>query len=340
MANDTMTEDFRVVASRPGGPEVLALEFLTAQPPGPAELRIRQEAVGVNFVDTYYRSGLYPHPMPGGVGGEAAGVVEAIGRQVTGFAVGDRVAYGTGGQGSYATVRNLPAEHCFKLPPEISCDTAAAIMLKGMTAAYLIGPCARVEQGQWTLVHAAAGGVGTILIQWLLAIGAKVIAHVGTPAKAERVATLGAEHVLSYTMESLPGAIADITNGEGASIVFDGVGAASWEASLRSVSTRGLIVSYGNASGPVPPFTALDLVTAGSVYVTRPSLRDYARTRAERERLVEALFAAIVANFIKVEIGQRFPLQSAREAHEALEARLTSGSTILLPPSVERNKTE
>lgn len=328
-----MADDFRIVASRPGGPEVLTLEPVSARPPGPVELRIRQEAVGVNFVDTYYRSGLYPHPMPAGLGGEAAGVVEAVGAQVVGFAIGDRVAYGTGGQGAYATVRNLPAEHCFRLPDGIGCEVAAAIMLKGMTAAYLIGPCTRVERGQWVLVHAAAGGVGTILVQWLTAIGARVIAHAGSPAKAERVASLGAEHVLSCTMDELPDAVAGITGGAGVSVILDGVGAASWAASLRSVAPRGLLVSFGNASGPVPAFTALDLVAAGSVFVTRPSLRDYARTRSEREGLVEPLFAAILGGSIKVEIGQRFPLEHAREAHEALEARKTSGSTILLPPS-------
>lgn len=332
VAVDGVIGDFRVVASRPGGPEVLAMDPLSLPPPEPAELRIRHKAIGVNFVDTYYRSGLYPLPMPASLGGEAAGVVEAIGGEVTGFAVGDRVAYGTGGQGSYATVRNLAAEHCFKLPSGIDDDMAAAVMLKGMTAAYLIGPCAQVERGQWVLVHAAAGGVGTILVQWLLASGARVIAHVGSQEKAARIVALGAEKVLSCGMDLLPAAVTDITNGRGASVVLDGVGAASWQASLKSVSTRGLVVSYGNASGPVPPFTALDLGAAGSVYVTRPSLRDYARTRTERAELVAALFAIIETGSVKVDIGQRFALEQACDAHEALESRHTRGSTILVPP--------
>ena len=326
-----MNIDFRIVATRPGAPEVMAVEPIAPASPGPHAVRVRHRAVGVNFVDTYHRSGLYPVTMPAGLGAEAAGVVEAVGEGVSEFSVGDRVAYGTGGQGAYATVRVLPAEHLVHLHPGMSDEIAAAAMLKGMTAAYLIGPCARVTPGQWVLVHAAAGGVGTILVQWLHAIGAKVIAHVGTPEKVTRVTALGTDHVLSCAMESLPGEVTRITDGLRASVVLDGVGASSWEASLRSVARRGLLVSYGNASGPVPPFQALDLVAAGSVYVTRPTLRDYARTRVERQELSDALFAAIAGGQIKIEIGQRFALESAAEAHRALESRRTVGSTILVP---------
>ena len=326
-----MNIDFRIVATRPGAPEVMAIEPIAPASPGPHAVRVRHRAVGVNFVDTYHRSGLYPGTMPAGLGAEAAGVVEAVGEGVSEFSVGDRVAYGTGGQGAYATVRVLPAEHLVHLHPGMSDEIAAAAMLKGMTAAYLIGPCARVTPGQWVLVHAAAGGVGTILVQWLRAIGAKVIAHVGAPEKVTRVEALGADHVLSCAMESLPGEVTRITDGLRASVVLDGVGASSWEASLRSVARRGLLVSYGNASGPVPPFRALDLVAAGSVYVTRPTLRDYARTRVERQELSDPLFAAIAGGQIKIEIGQRFALESAAEAHRALESRRTVGSTILMP---------
>lgn len=327
-----MDGDFRIVATRAGGPEVMAVEPLTPGRPGPREARVRHRAVGVNFVDTYHRSGLYPGAMPAGLGAEAAGVVEAVGVDVKDFAVGDRVAYGTGGQGAYATVRTLPAEHLVHLPPAMSFETAAAALLKGMTAAYLIGPCARVEPGQWVLVHAAAGGVGKILVQWLHGIGAKVIAQVGSPEKAGQTAALGADHVLSCAMDKLAGEVTRVTGGAGVDVVLDGVGAASWQASLASVKTRGLVVSYGNASGPVPPFTALDLVAAGSVFVTRPTLRDYARTRAERQALADALLAAIADGLVRIEIGQRFPLAAAAEAHRALEARSTVGSTILIPP--------
>lgn len=328
---DSLTLDFRIVATRPGGPEVMAVQPIAAASPEPHAVRLRHRAVGVNFVDTYHRSGLYPNAMPVGLGGEAAGVVEAVGEAVNDFAVGDRVAYGTGGQGAYATVRVLPAEHLVHLPPAISDETAAAAMLKGMTAAYLVGPCGRVAAGQWVLVHAAAGGVGTILVQWLRGIGAKVIAHVGSAGKVARVAALGADHVLSCAMEMLPGEVARITDAKGAWVVFDGVGASSWQASLRSVATRGLLVSYGNASGPVPAFRPLDLAEAGSVYVTRPKLRDYARTRAERQALADALFTMITSGTVKIEIGQRFALECAADAHRTLEARQTIGSTILVP---------
>lgn len=327
-----MADDFRIVAKQAGGPDVLTREPLGTLTPGPGELRVRHRAIGVNFIDTYFRSGLYPAQMPAGLGSEGAGVVEAIGPDAAGFAIGDRVAYGTGGQGSYATARLIKAEHAVLLPDAVSFDLAAASMAKGMTAAYLVGPCGRAQAGQWVLMHAAAGGVGAILVQWLRGLGARVIAHVGSAEKAARIAGLGADHVLSCPFDELAGAVRQITDGAGADLVLDGVGAASWQASLKSTAKRGLLVTYGNASGPVPPFTALDLTAAGSIYVTRPTLADYARTPGERKGLTDALFQVIADGTVKVEIGQRFALEDVADAHRALEGRRTVGSTLLVPP--------
>ena len=246
---------------------------------------VRHEAVGLNFIDTYHRSGLYKLPLPSGLGGEAAGVVEAVGEGVTGFREGDRVGYFTGPLGAYATHRTIAADRLVKLPDSISFEQAAAAMLKGCTAEYLIERCARVEAGQTVLVHAAAGGVGSILVQWLKAIGATVIAHAGDSRKAAMAKELGADHALCCPMDALAAEVRALTDGQGVPVVLDGVGAASWKASLGSVARRGLIVTYGNASGPVPPFTALDLLSAGSIFVTRPTLADYCRTPGGDARL-------------------------------------------------------
>jgi len=323
--------DYHIVASRPGGPEVLVREEITVGAPGPRQVRLRHTAVGVNFVDTYFRTGLYPGPSPAPLGGEAAGVVEAVGAQVSEFRPGDRVAYGTGGQGAYASARLIAAEHLVHLPDGLSDETAAAVMLKGMTAAYLIGPCGKITEDMTVLVHSAAGGVGSILVQWLVATGVRVIAHVGTPGKAARVAAMSPDHVLTCGFDMLAEEVKALTDGAGVAVVLDGVGKASWTASLASVATRGLLVTYGNASGAVPSFTALDLVDAGSVFVTRPTLRDYAASGAERQALVAPLFTMIAGGQIGIEIGQRFALDKAADAHRALEARETIGSTILLP---------
>lgn len=323
--------DFRIVASCAGGPEVLASQSIEPEAPGPGEVRIRQRAVGVNFVDIYHRTGLYGGTYPAPLGAEAAGVIEAVGLGVEDLKVGDRVAYGTGSHGAYATVRLMPAEHVIRLPDAISDEAAAAIMLKGMTVAYLAGPCARIEPGQTVLVHAAAGGVGSILVPWLKALGARVIAHVGSSAKAKRVEALGADTVLSCGFGELAGAVRSLTAGDGAHVVFDGVGAASWTASMGATAACGLLVTYGNASGPVPPFTALDLMRAGSIFVTRPTLRDYAPNRQKRQTLAEALFTRFTKGDIPLSIDRRLALADAAEAHRALEARQTAGAIILLP---------
>ncbi len=328
-----MRDEYRIVANGHGGPEVLAAEpVVLPAHPGSGEVLLRQTAVGVNFIDTYYRSGLYPSAVqPAPLGGEAAGVIEAVGADVADFAPGDRVAYATAPIGAYASARAVGAAHLIRLPDGISDEIAAAATLKGLTAAFLIGPCAKIEPGMTVLVHAAAGGVGSILTAWLAAIGARVIGHVGDPAKAARVEKLGAARVLSGPMEDLAAAVRELTDGRGADVVLDGVGAASWTASLAATARRGLLVTYGNASGPVPPFTALDVLRAGSLFVTRPSLYDYAASRAELQALADALFARILDGSVPIEIAQRFPLRDAAEAHRALEGRRTVGSTVLVP---------
>jgi NADPH2:quinone reductase len=322
--------DFRMIIRQTGGPDVIEREDIDVPVPGPGAVCVRQAAIGLNFIDTYYRQGLYPIDLPSGLGTEAAGTVEAVGDGVTDFAVGDRVAYGTGPLGAYATVRTIPADHLVPLPDAIATETAAGAMLKGMTAAYLVGPCARVQPGQTVLVHAAAGGMGSILVPWLAAIGATVIAHAGTPEKAQTAKALGADHVLSCPMDELADAVRQLTGGDGVPIVLDGVGKASWPASLGAVARTGLIVTFGNASGPVPAFDALTLMRAGSIFVTRPTLADYARSAEQRRKLAESLFDRM-ASGLQISIGQRFKLENAGQAHEALAGRSTSGSTILTP---------
>ena len=323
--------DYRMLIRRTGGPETIEHETITPTEPGIGEARVRQTAVGLNFIDTYQRSGLYPIELPSGMGSEAAGIVEAIGDGVEGIAVGDRVAYAGGPPGAYATVRTLDAGLLVPLPDAISDEAAAGAMLKGGTAAYLIGPCAKVEAGQAVLVHAAAGGVGSILVQWLSAMGATVIAHAGSADKAAHAGTLGAAHALSCPMDQLADEVRRLTDGIGVATVFDGVGKASWAASLGSVARRGLIASYGNASGAVPPVEMLALMRAGSIFVTRPTMADYTRTPAERRQLAASLFDRIAAGAVNIRIGRRFPLRQAAEAQRAMEARETTGSTILLP---------
>jgi len=322
---------FAIRFSRTGGPEVLEADTLDIAALGPGEVLVRHEAVGLNFIDTYFRSGLYPVELPGGLGNEAAGVVEAVGDGVTEFQPGERVGYFTGPVGAYATHRSVEATRLAKLPDGIASEQAAAAMLKGCTAEYLIERCAGVTAGQTVLVHAAAGGVGSIAVQWLKATGANVIAHSGSPAKALLAKELGADVSLDCPMEELAARVREATNGDGVPVVLDGVGAASWEASLASVARRGLIVSYGNASGPVPPFTPLDLMRRGSIFITRPTLADYCPTPAEMRASAARLFAMMLAGKVQIQIGARFRLAEAADAHRALESRSTTGSTVLIP---------
>lgn len=326
-----MTDPYAFILRETGGPDILEAEHIDVPRPGAGEALIRHEAVGLNFIDTYHRSGLYKLPLPSGLGGEGAGVIEAVGEGVTGFREGDRVGYFTGPLGSYATHRTIPAERLVKLPDAIGAEQAAAMLLKGSTAEYLIERCARVEPGQAVLVHAAAGGMGSILVQWLKAIGATVIAHSGDSRKAALATALGAQHSLCCPMDALAAEVRTLTGGQGVPVVLDGVGAASWQASLGSVARRGLLVTYGNASGAVPPFTALDLLSAGSIFVTRPTLADYCKTAEEMRTSAERLFEMVAKGAVEVRIGATFPLLEAAEAHRAIEARATTGSTVLVP---------
>jgi NADPH2:quinone reductase len=316
---------------RTGGPEVILWGDVDLPPPGPGEVRMRNTAVGLNFIDTYHRGGLYPIELPAGLGGEAAGVIESVGEDVSGFVVGDRV--GTFGplRGAYATERNVPAAQLFKLPDSVDDKVAAALLLKGCTAEMLVERCAKVESGQTVLVHAAAGGVGHLLVGWLKAIGATVIGTVGDPAKVGQAKRAGADHVLLYKEEDVAARVRAITGGKGVAVSFDGVGKAMWPVSLASVARRGLIVSYGNASGPVEGVNLGILAQKGSLFVTRPTLFDYYVTPEERQAGVGRVFAMLAKGAISPEIGQTFALEGAADAHRALEAGETTGSTVLLP---------
>jgi NADPH2:quinone reductase len=313
-----------------GGPEVLEAELIDVPTPGPGEVVVRHEAVGLNFIDTYHRSGLYPVPLPSGLGTEAAGTIEAVGEGVK-LREGSRVGYFSGPLGAYSTHRAIPADRLVALPDEVDFETAAAVLLKGCTAEFLVERCAKVEKGQAALVHAAAGGVGSILVQWLKWTGATVIAHSGSAAKAEEAKALGADHALCCPMGELAVEVRKLTGGRGVPVVLDGVGEASWEASLASVARRGLVVTYGNASGPTPAFTALDLLRAGSIFVTRPTLFDYVRTAEEMQASADRLFEMLRSGAVSVNIGARVPLSEAAEAHRMIEGRRTTGSTLLIP---------
>ncbi len=314
-----------------GGPEVLSWEPLALSAPGPGEVTVRHAAVGLNFIDTYHRSGLYPLPLPSGIGLEGAGVVEALGAGVGEVAVGDRVAYAGGPLGAYAEARNIPAHRLLKLPPEISFETAAAMMLQGLTAAYLLRKTYCVAAGDTVLIHAAAGGVGLIACQWAKALGATVIGTVGSAAKAELALAHGCDHVINYSSEDFTRRVREITGGEGVPVVYDGVGKATFAGSLDCLRPLGLMVSYGNASGSVPPFDLLTLSQKGSLFITRPTIASYTAKRSDLEALGAALFDVVVSGQVRIEVHQRYALQDAARAHHDLEARKTTGSTILLP---------
>lgn len=315
--------------SRTGGPEVLEAVEVETPSPAPGQILVRHAAVGLNYIDTYHRSGLYPLKLPSGIGLEASGVVEAVGDGVARFKVGDRVAY-NGAMGAYAEAAAVPADRAVKVPEGVSLEIAAAVMLKGMTAEFLVRRCFHVKQGDLVLVHAAAGGVGQILVQWCKTLGASVIATVGSESKAAIARELGADHVIDYGREDIAARVGEITGGQGVAVVYDGVGKDTWTASLKSLARRGMLVTFGNASGPVPPFAPLEL-GGKSLYVTRPRLFDYIATTQELDESAQALFAVIASGAVKIDIGQTFPLAEARAAHEALEGRRTIGATLLVP---------
>jgi NADPH2:quinone reductase len=316
---------------RTGGPEVLEPVELPRPEPGPGEVLIRHEAIGLNFIDTYMRSGLYPVQLPATLGSEGAGVVEAIGEGVTRFKPGDRVAHGAAGRGAYAEFQVLPAGRVSKLPDGISARTAAGAMLKGMTAEMLLRRCYPLKAGEACLIWAASGGVGTILTQWAKAIGAEVIGCVGSEAKADLAKSHGCDHVILYKSEDVAARVREITGGEGVRVSYDGVGKSSFEASLKSLGRRGMLVTYGNASGPVPPFEPLALSRGGSLYLTRPTLFDYVATPEELDACVAALFEVIGSGAVKIEIGREYALKDVRKAHEDLQAGETVGSQVLIP---------
>jgi NADPH2:quinone reductase len=312
-----------------GGPEVLQWQEIALPAPGPGEVRLRHTAIGLNFIDTYHRSGLYPLPLPAGLGLEAAGVVEAVGEGVT-VAVGARVAYCWGPIGAYATHRNIPAALLVALPDDVPDEAAAAGLLKGCTTEFLVERCARIQAGDWALVPAAAGGVGLLLVQWLKALGAKVIAVAGSPEKLALAAAHGADHSLLDTAD-VAADVRRLTNDRGVDVVFDGVGKASWETSLDSLRRRGLMISFGNASGPVSGVDLGILARKGSLFATRPTLFDYYSTPEERQTYGGRVLAMIANQTLKIQINQRYALKDAARAHADLAARRTTGSTVLLP---------
>ena len=324
-----MPHAFRI--HQTGGPEVLIWEEVDVPVPDAGEATVRHRAVGLNFIDTYHRTGLYPLPLPSGIGLEGAGIVEAVGAGVSEVRVGDRVAYAGGPVGAYAEVRNIPAHRLLKLPDAIAFETAAAMMLQGLTAAYLLRKTYRVQAGDTVLIHAAAGGVGLIACQWAKVLGATVIGTVGSPAKGELAKAHGCDHVINYSTENFPQRVREITGGDGVAVVYDGVGKDVFMGSLDSLRTLGMLVTYGNASGPVPPFDPLLLSQKGSLFVTRPTLMHYTAKRADLEALGGELFEVVGSGKVRIEINQSYPLAEAARAHRDLEARKTTGSTILVP---------
>jgi NADPH:quinone reductase len=316
---------------RNGGPDVMQYVDVDLAAPAPDEVQVRHTAIGVNYIDVYDRTGLYPMPLPGSLGREAAGVVVALGRKVKGFRKGDRVAYVHTQPGAYAELRNVPAARLVKVPKAISDEQAAAMMLKGLTAQYLLRRTYRVKKGDWILVHAAAGGVGLILCQWARALGAKVIGVVGSETKAALARKHGCHHTLISGRDDLVKSVKALTRGAGVAVVYDSVGADTFFPSLDSLAPLGMMVTYGNASGPVAPFSPLELSKRGSLFLTRPSLFAYIARRSDLDAMARDLFRAVSSRKVKIVIGQRYPLADAAKSHADLEARKTTGSSVLLP---------
>ncbi len=314
-----------------GGPEALVYEDVDPGAPGPSQARIRQTAVGLNYIDTYHRTGLYKLPsLPHALGVEGAGVVEAVGDGVTNVKPGDRICYGSI-LGAYAEERIVPADRLLALPEGINDDIAAGIMLKGMTARYLLRVTYRVQKGDTVLIHAAAGGVGLIACQWAKHLGATVIGTVGSDEKAALAKAHGCDHPVIYTRESFVDKVKEVTGGKGVPVVYDSVGKDTWEGSLDCLAVRGMMVSFGNASGPVAPFSILALSQKGSLFLTRPTLAHYITTRADYEETANDLFGVVKSGAVKIEVNQRYDLKDVAQAHRDLESRKTTGSTILIP---------
>jgi NADPH2:quinone reductase len=313
-----------------GGPEVLKVEDVELPPPAAGQVRVKHTVIGVNFIDTYHRSGLYKLPLPSGVGSEAAGIVEALGDGVATLKKGDRVAY-AGTLGAYAEANNVPADKLVKLPAGVSDEVAAAAMLKGMTAQYLLKRTFPVQRGQTIVFHSAAGGVGLIACQWAKHLGATVIGTVGHENKTELARVHGCAHVLNTREDDWARRVREITGGDGVPVVYDSVGKDTWNGSLDCLAIRGMMVSFGNSSGAVPAFEPGILSAKGSLYLTRPTLFHYTRTRDELQQTADDLFDVIESGAVKIAINQRFKLADARAAHEALHSRATTGATVLMP---------
>ncbi len=314
-----------------GGPEVLVWEEIAVTEPGPGEARIRHEAVGLNFIDVYHRSGLYPVPLPSGLGLEGAGVVEAVGEGVSDLVPGDRVAYAGGPLGAYGEVRCLPAHRLVKLPEAISFQQGAAMMLQGLTAQYLLRRTYKVQAGDTILIHAAAGGVGLMVCQWAKALGATVIGTVGSSAKAELALAHGCDHAIVYGREDFAARVREITGGAWVPVVYDSVGRDTFAGSLDCLAPLGLMVSFGSSSGPVPPFDLALLTQKGSLFLTRPTLMTYTAKRDDLVAMAAELFQVVIGGKVKIEVRQSYALKDAAVAHQDLEARKTTGSTVLLP---------
>ena len=319
---------------KPGGPEELELVDLPVGEPGPGEIRIRHHAVGLNFIDVYQRTGLYPLPLPAPLGMEGAGIVEAVGEGVTHLKPGDRAAYASQPPGAYCEARVMPAKCVCKLPEAISFETGAAMMLKGLTAQYLLKrvlPQGGLQKGDFVLFHAIAGGVGLIAAQWAKHLGLQLIGTAGSDEKCELARSLGAAHVINYRREDFDARVKEITGGQGVKVVYDSVGKDTWDKSLECLRPFGLMASFGNASGPVPPFAPGILGTKGSLYVTRQTLFNHIATRETTQEMADDLFSVVASGAVKIRIDQRYPLARVADAHRDLEARKTTGCTILLP---------
>jgi NADPH2:quinone reductase len=314
-----------------GGPEVLRWEDVEVGAPGPGQARVKHSAIGLNYIDTYQRSGLYPLQLPITLGMEGAGVVEELGQGVSGLTVGDRVAYAAPPPGAYTEVRLSPADRLVKLPDAIGDQQAAAMMLQGLTVQYLIRRTHRVQAGETVLFHAAAGGVGLIACQWLKHLGATVIGTVGSAEKAALAKAHGCTHTIDYREEDFVEKVKEITGGEGVPVAYDSVGKDTFEGSLQCIAPHGMMVTFGNASGPVPAFELGRLAPLGSLFITRPTLMTYSAKRADLEAMAAELFEVVLSGAVKIEINQTYPLAETAQAHRDLEARKTTGSTVLLP---------
>ncbi|MBL8473506.1 MAG: quinone oxidoreductase [Rhodocyclaceae bacterium] len=320
-----------IIIERHGGPEVLQWTEVTVPDPGPGEVQLRQHAAGLNFIDVYHRTGLYPLNLPSGIGQEGAGVVTAVGAGVSDLAVGDRVAYAGGPLGAYAEVRNIAADWLVKVPDGISFEQAAALMLQGLTAQYLLRRTYRVQPGDTILIHAAAGGVGLLVCQWAKALGATVIGTVGSDEKAELARANGCDHPIIYTRENFAQKVKEITGGAGLPVVYDSIGKDTFMDSLSCLRPLGLMVVFGSASGPVPPVDPGLLAKGGSLFLTRPTLFSYIAQRADLLAMAAEMFEVVQAGKVRVSVNQRHALKDARDAHIQLEARRTTGKTVLLP---------